>query len=483
MKVPQEDARWDVIVCGAGPAGIVAALASARHGARTLLVEQLPVVGGMAGTGLGWLGFYDNAGRRVVGGLPWSIVQRLLDTDSASVRRWTGASDDEWFESSTLRVDPEAVKRVATTMLEEAGVEILVRTSVVGLSSEEAGLHAIRINNKSGAQTVYATRVIDCTGDGDLAAMAGAEFEIGRRGDGITQPMTMIFALVGVDLDEAVRSGVGWEAPWEEVAPRRGSRRNRSVQIDFSRWGSEISALLPNGVPRMWVHDHGDGMFYTGNFAHIGLLNGANGGQLSAGEIEGRKFVWSFVDFLRACVPGFDSARIANVATHIGVRETRRVHGQYWITYEDAVRARQFADSVAQSGNMLDVHHAVKGEFERLPLGSQIDGFGSFGIPFGALVPRGVDGMLMAGRCVSGEREAQASFRVMGTCMAMGQAAGTAAAISVSQRREPAELDTVDLRRVLRQDGAIVDASDAAPASEFNGAPAELGLTAAYNEP
>jgi hypothetical protein len=204
-------------------------------------------------------------------------------------------------------------------------------------------------------------------------------------------------------------------------------------------------------------HDYGNGIFHTGNFINISHLDGSNGEQLSRAETVGRTVVWRLVEFLQKNVPGFEAVNLVQIATHVGVRETRRIQGHYYLTVEDARKARQFDDNVLQCGNLMDIHDSYASDYVKLDAGTQIEGGRSFGMPYRCLIPRGIKGLLMAGRCVSGSREAQSSFRVMGTCMAMGQAAGTAAALAVRTRIDPDSLDSQVLRNRLLTVGAIVD--------------------------
>lgn len=459
--------RPRVVVAGAGPAGVVAALAAARAGAAVILLEQHGFVGGMAGTGLGFQAFYDSADRRVVGGIPWELVKQMMATGSCAVLKNYGPTDDEFYESRSVRFSPEAFKRVATEALLAAGVDVLCRSVVTGVIREAGVVTGVTVENKSGRSEVSGNCIIDCTGDGDIAARAGVRYELGRRGDGVLQPMTMLFSVSHVDVGRATDAGALELGPWRVVEPPQLRDKYRSYVLDLAPWADRLAELTPTEVApvsRIWVHDHGDGIFYTGNFVHIRHLDGSNGEQLSRGEVVGRTMVWRLVDLLRQHVPGFRNVHLVQIATHLGVRETRRVHGHYYLTAEDALSGRQFDDSVAQCANMIDIHDPDASDFVRLDAGSQIRDGRSFGMPYRALVPQGVDGLLMAGRCVSGSREAQGSFRVMATCMAMGQAAGTAAALSALTGIAPRLIDRHAVRARLIEAGAIVDSPQAVAA-------------------
>lgn len=448
-----------VIVAGAGPSGIVAAIAAAREGAHTTLIEQNGFVGGVAGMGLGLQGFYDTSARRVIDGIPWELVRRMVDRGLCVIMRNDDNPNDPFYLSRYIRFNPELFKRTATEMLLEAGVNMVARTMVTNVVREGNRVTGLVVENKSGSSQLHADCLVDCTGDGDLAARAGAEHEVGRRGDGVMQPMTMLFFLSHVNVPRAEQHGVLKRQPWEVVEPERLIGKVNSYRLNLMPWVDALQKAIPE-VPRITgtnFHDYGNGIFHTGNFIHISHLDGSNGDQLAKAETVGRTVVWRLVEFLQRNVPGFEDVNLVQIATHVGVRETRRIHGHYYLTPEDARKARQFADNVAQCGNLMDIHDNHASDYVKLAAGTQIEGGLSFGMPYRCLVPKGVDALLTAGRCVSGSREAQSSFRVMGTCMAMGQAAGTAAAMAAHAGTVPRLIDVQSLRARLVQVGAMID--------------------------
>jgi hypothetical protein len=455
-----------VVVAGGGPSGIVAALAAARQGADTLLLEQNGFVGGVAGTGPGLQGFYDNVPRRIIGGIPWELVEQMMRTGICAVMRNDGDRADPFYLSRLIRFNPELFKQVATERLLEAGVRFLPRSLVTGVTRDGSRITGVVVENKSGRVEIPAGCVVDCTGDGDVAARAGATYELGAAGDGdALQPMTMLFFLSRVDVDRAVAAGVLTRQPWNVHEPARLRDRIRSFRLDLRPWTKRIAEAIPDihEITGTNFHDYGNGIFHTGNFIHVSHLNGADGEQLARAEVLGRRVVWRLVDFLRGHVPGFEDVNLVQTATSIGVRETRRIHGLYRVSVDDARQARQFPDNIAQSGNLMDIHDSHKADYLDVKGGTQIAGGRSFGLPYRALVPRAVDGLLVAGRCASGSREAQSSFRVMGTCMAMGEAAGTAAAMAARGHLKPRDLDPTTLRQRLVSNGAIVDSDGSIP--------------------
>jgi hypothetical protein len=284
------------------------------------------------------------------------------------------------------------------------------------------------VENKSGRQAVFADVIVDATGDGDLAARAGAEFEIEDQ----PQAMTMTFCLANVDVARA-------------TAIRR----------------PELRRLMKEAVERgafpLPRHDGGyraiPGMpgVVAANMTRIRQVIGTDAVDLTRAEIEGRRQVALYADFLCGCVPGFENAFVVSIATQVGVRETRRILGDYVLTEDDVLGASKFADAIGRSAWPVELHDPGKsGEvyWEHLPYGESYD------IPYRCLLPRAVEGLLVAGRCASTTHVAQASARVTGPCLVMGQAAGTAAAIAVREKGTPREVNASSLRQTLQAQGA-----------------------------
>ena len=462
--------KKDVIVAGGGPAGIIAAIAAARNGANTLLIEQNGYVGGTAATGLPLLSFHNNRGERIVSGIPWELISRLMEMDEAVVVRMASTSSQNSnaqvgalyeggavFSSTSVPVRPEAFKYAAWEMLEEAGVEILLYTHVTDVIRSSGSVTGLVIENKSGRQEISADCVIDCTGDGDVAFLSGADFEKGRKEDGITQPMTMLFAIGGIDLDGAEKEGVAVRRNTEVLDSQTWSAFYRKYDIVLDKWKDELVRRFPNSgvdsgfILRYW----GDGVCYGGNMLHVTRYDASNAAELSKAVVEGRSLVWNLVKFMREHVPGFERARLVH-AFDIGVRESRRINGDYSLTYDDVIEARRHDDDVALNGYFVDIHDYDGRWFHMPKKGTQIKGYGSYGIPYGCLLPRSIDGLLVSGRCLSATHEAHASARVMGTCMALGQAAGTAAALSVKDSLTPRALDRKKLLAALEAQGAMI---------------------------
>jgi ribulose 1,5-bisphosphate synthetase/thiazole synthase len=462
--------KRDVVIAGGGPAGIIAAVAAARNGANTLLIEKSGYVGGVAATGLPLLSFHDNRGERIVSGIPWELITRLKNSEEAVVVRLAGASSSTGgvqgsalyeggavFSANSVPVRPEAFKYMAWEMLKEAGVEILLYTYVTDITRSDGRVTGLVIENKSGRQEIPAECIVDCTGDGDVAFLSGASFEKGRRGDGVTQPMTMLFALGGIDLDRAEAEEVAIRRNTEVIDSDVWNSFYRKYDIVLNKWKDRLLKDFPHsGVDKGFILRYwGDGVCYGGNMLHVPYYDASKGEELSKAVVEGRSLVWNLARFMRDNVPGFEHAHLINTFD-MGVRESRRITGDYTLTYEDVIEARRHEDDVALNGYFVDIHDYDGSWFHMPKKGTQIKDYGSYGIPYRCLLPKDIDGLLVAGRCLSTTHEAHASARVMGTCMALGQAAGTAAALSVAGNILPRALDIQKLLETIEAQGAIV---------------------------
>ncbi|MCL4466884.1 MAG: FAD-dependent oxidoreductase [Chloroflexi bacterium] len=456
--------KYQVVVAGGGTAGVVAAIAAARTGARTLLVEHSGFVGGVAAMGIPFHGFYNNSEDHIVKGIPWEIVSRLREMDACADIRNIGVGEPRGrgslkFNARWVVYHPEAYKYVALEMLREAGVELMLHTYVSDVIVEDGALAGLVVENKSGRVAIPASQVVDCTGDADIAARAGAPFERGRPGDGATQPVTPLFILSNVDIERMEKAGVHrW--PYEAIGSEAWRSTCACYNIRPDRWADDLHRDIPQFAPilkqfNMW--NLGDGVYYAGNMLHIPKVDASNADELSRAEVDARLMVWRLVQFAREHVPGFENTHLVSVAASIGIRETRRIVGEYALTYDDVIEARRFDDVIALCGYRVDIHGYDGGMVYNEPeRGTQVKGLGSYAIPFRSLVPKLVDNVVVAGRSLSASHEAQGSARVMGTCMAMGQAAGTAAALSAQRNIAPRRLDVRLLQDTLRQQGAYL---------------------------
>uniref|UniRef100_A0A7C5TJB0 CoB--CoM heterodisulfide reductase iron-sulfur subunit A n=1 Tax=Ignisphaera aggregans TaxID=334771 RepID=A0A7C5TJB0_9CREN len=407
--------QHDVVVVGGGTAGVAAAVAASRNGADTLLIERYGFLGGTMTAGLVNPFMTFHAGKeQIIHGIFQEIIDRL---------KRLGGYDEE-----TKAFDVEAMKIVLDQMVMEAGVKLLLHTCVIGVVMQGNVIRGVEIHNKSGKSVVFGKVIVDATGDGDVAVMAGAPYEKGRKEDGLTQPMTLNFRMGGVDTGRMPSS--------QEI--------NR-LFIEAKKRG-EIS------IPRenvLWFPTTRKGEIHF-NTTRIIKVDGTKAEDLTFAEIEARRQMMELVSFLKKNVPGFENAYLLMSATQIGVRETRRIIGEYVMTGEDILEARKFTDVIARGSYPIDIHSPT-GEGTTIigpPPGSSYD------IPYRCLVPKNVENLLVAGRCISTTHEAQAAIRVIPIVVAIGQAAGTAAALSAKLNIPPRRLDVSLLQKTLREQGA-----------------------------
>ncbi|TCZ78196.1 FAD-dependent oxidoreductase [Paenibacillus albiflavus] len=437
---------YDVAVFGGGPAGIVAALAAARTGASVILVERYGFLGGMSTASLvyPWMTFHTASGEQAVKGIAQEIVDRLaqLGASPGHLRDTIG------FVHTLTPFRPETFKWLAFNMLQEAGVKLLLHSFAAEVRMSGNHLDGVAVWNKGGRMMIEAKIFIDATGDADVAHLAGASCEQGNEA-GKVQPMTMKFRMKGVDLDEVVQ--------YMKRHPEEFYEKSLIAELDqlpltgvmgfYSKWRQ---AGLP--IPREGV------LFFAGpepdevliNVSRVSGLDPTKPEDLTAAEIEGREQVQLLEQFFRSDIPGFSGAYVAQTGAQIGVRETRRVMGDYVLNGVDVLSARAFDDVIARSGYPIDIHN---------PQGSGvtanfIKGGGAYDIPYRSIVPLGVENVLLAGRCISTTHEAQATTRLTPSCMAIGQAAGTAAALASVHNVGVRDISMKELQQKLLAAGA-----------------------------
>lgn len=416
-------ATCDVLVVGGGPAGVGAALAAAREGARTLLIERHAMLGGMWTAGL--VNPFFEATRN--GWIVAETVSRLQERGA-----WR-----EWKFAHTF--DPEVMKRELEAMMGGAGVELLYDCLAVDAVVESDRLRGVIIESKAGREAILADAVIDCTGDGDVAARAGARFEFGRAADGLVQPMTLMFEVDGVG-DFEQRSAL----ELFDLMSRAITEHELAWSLPFER---------ANYVP--WLISLPARGCAAVQLTHMYRLNPLDPANLTSGMVEMRRQAAEAIEVLRR-VPGLEKVRLRQTASQIGVRESRRIVGRYQLCLGDLSAGRRFDDAVAACGFGVDIHEPAPGA--GVPSGHGA-GMRPYEIPYGCLVPADVEALLVAGRCISGTHEAHASYRVTGTCMATGQAAGLAAAWSSARGIAPSELDGTELCAALTERGVrLLDA-------------------------
>lgn len=452
-------AETDVLVVGGGPAGIGAAIGAARAGAEVVLAERYGFLGGNATAalvmplmsfhtqrpsferaGIGNLLPNDHGpGHPVIAGVVQELLERLVRAQGA-----IAPSLDTGF---VVPFDPEVFKTVALDMLDAAGVKFLLH-SLAGEVLDAPDVSGVVFETKSGPIVIRARTVIDCTGDGDLAARAGAPFEIGREEDGLVQPMTLMFRMVDFQREAFDRYVSRHPNQWRGV----------HGLWDLVKHAAEAGDLELSREDMLFFATPHPGEVSV-NSTRINRVLGTDVWDLSYAEWEGRRQLRQIVAFLRKYVPGFEQSYAAQSGVHAGVRETRRILGDYYITAEDLLGARKFDDGIARGSYPVDIHNPNgKGTvLKRLPPDEAYD------LPLRALIPRKVENMLVAGRCISGSHEAHSSYRVMPIAMATGQAAGACAALAARQGVGAREVAATDVQRELLKQGANLGNMSSAP--------------------
>lgn len=439
----------DVLVVGAGPAGIGAAVCAARNGAGTFIFDQSGCVGGMATDGLvgPFMTAYDaKSEKQIIRGFFEEIVDRMAETGGAirpsEVR--SGTSRAGFYKIGHDHVGPfdnEAFKMAATELLQEAGVEILLHTQFIDVLMEGDQIAGVIIANKSGMSVIRAKVVIDCTGDADVAARAGVKYELGNVEDGNMQPATMFFRVCNVDSQRLKEHIKEHEA---EIRPFYGPF-SWLIKEKQKEWGD---------VPRAEVclFESPEPGEYRLNVSRILDIDGTNAEDLTRAELVGMKQAHKIYDFLKKYAVGFENAKFMGTAAKVGIRETRHIDGLYKLTVEDVTNCRVPESSIAVLATNMDTHNRNDpgGTYYTLEKGPY------FGVPYYCLVPKGVGNLLVAGRSLSADAMAGSATRMIPCCIVFGQAAGTAAAQAVKEEKKPAEIDQKILCKTLKEQGAFL---------------------------
>lgn len=393
-------ASVDVLVIGGGSAGASAAIAAAMMGARTMLIERYGFLGGTGAAVLDtFYGFFSpgKIERKVIGGVPDRVIDKLLGYKAAFKRPNTYGAGAGWT------YDPERLKLVWDELIAEAGVKALLHTHFVDAIVEDGQVAGAVLATRQGLRAVRARAVVDASGDAEVIARAGGEFE-DSGALGIAQSLTATFKMINVDVPRAS------SFPKKEMWALMANANQEGYDLPRKEGSAHITPL--------------DGVMVT-NMTRVTGINGTDPEALSRAEAEGRKQAFEYARFLRDKVPGYERSILGGLSIQIGVRETRRIRGDYWLTREDVLSAAKFGDAIARCGAPIEDHHAGGDtRWEYLPDGETYD------IPYRSLLPRGVNGAVVAGRCLSASHDAHASVRSIGQCMAMGQAAGVAAALA-----------------------------------------------------
>jgi hypothetical protein len=445
----------DVVVIGAGSSGLMAATAAARNGADVLLVDRYGFIGGTATIIHSFLSFRDEQGEAVIGGLPEEFMNKV-QTLGGSI----GHQRDPILTSATP-TDVEIFKYAAMEMALGSGVRLLLHSWFESAQTVDGVIESITVFNKSGHQTLRAKCFIDCSGDGDVAAAAGAPVESGDS-DGTSQPMTMTFRMAGFDHTRFVsylaehpdELNIGDEWPAQLTLDYLKNEKRFTFFAGFEKLIKRVYEETGYKLPRNRLHFYclpRDGYVQINTSRVLGK-DATDAIQLTEAEIEGRRQVWEISQFVRKYVAGFEDAYVIDTPMQIGIRESRRIMGEYVLTRKDVLESTNFPDAVGQGIYPLDIHHPQG-------LGSTIIKPNvPYKLPYRILTPRNLENCLVAGRCVSATHEALGAIRVIANCMMMGQAAGTAAAIAARSNRpgRVKEIRIEELQSKLVEAGAIL---------------------------
>jgi len=444
-----KERKAEVVVLGGGTAGSVAAIAASRNKADCLLVEHYGYLGGTVSYIQGMIGFRSVTGEGVVSGIADEVVEQ--------VKRLGGANGHVFdpIAGSVTPLDPEIYRIVMMEMVSNSGAKLLLHSSLTGVLMHGERIRGITVHNKSGFENIYADTFIDASGDADLAYAAGADTDKGARGE--LQPVSLMFRMGGFN-KEKFTSYIKNHP--EELEPARtwshGFTRAffdehpeyvyfKGLDKLVARVKKETGYELPRDRVHFDLFNRKDHILL--NVSRVTQVDATDADDLTRAEIEGRRQVKEISEFLIKHVPGFENAFLLGVSEQVGIRETRRIKGKYTLTKEDVLTAKRFEDAIARGIHPLDIHEGAGRGMSITRLDYPYD------VPYRCLLPQKVENLIAAGRCISATREAFGSVRGTPTCMATGQAAGTAAALSLESGGNPNRVDVKKLQKKLIGNG------------------------------
>lgn len=421
--------QYDLIVVGGGFAGTAAAIEAARHGTDVLLIEKYNCLGGAAAYALvsPFMGYWTHIGeerkrQNLTGDLFLEIVDEAM--------KLTARSEDTPMIRDAL-FDEESMKLAMIRMARKAGVTLLFNTTVTAVTKENGTLRTVKAVCKAIEMEFSADHFIDATGDGELSYLAGCECEVGREGDGLCQPMTLCFRVGGIDKEKFM------------------SFRPKMQEL-YKQWQAE--GKLSNPRENVLVfRNYNEGVMHF-NTTRVIKKSPTDPFALTEAEIEAREQTYEMMNFLRTAVEGCEKARLLSTALHIGIRESRRVMGEYVLCEKDLISLARFEDAIAVANYAIDIH-SPDGS------GTRFQEFGDgewYEIPYRALLPKGFDNLLVAGRCISSTHEAQASYRIMPFCAELGHAAGCAVAVAKKNGKNARTVDVKEVQSILRAEGFVI---------------------------
>ncbi len=413
-------AKYDLIVVGGGFAGVGAAISAAKEGLDVLLIERYNCLGGAAGFALvmPFMPFTTKnpetkEKKYLCGDLFLEIIREM--------NLILGRQPDDYH----CEFDEEILKLILNRMCVKYGVKLLFNTNVISSNVNNGRIQFIKALSKGITFELYADNFIDATGDAELSAMSGCDYRIGRERDNLCQPMTLSFRMGGVDMSEY--------------------RQNRAkINVLYKKFKEEGKINNPREDVLIFPN-YNQGVLHF-NTTRVVKKDPTNPFDVTAAEILAREQVFEILNFLKENIKGFENARVLSTALHIGIRESRKVIGEYTLTVNDLKSLARFDDGIAVANYDIDIHN---------PEGTGTSHYffkeGEwYEIPYRCLIPKGMKNLLVAGRCISSTHEAQASFRIMPFCCEIGQAAGIAVSVAKKSCVEPANINTDELRKILR---------------------------------
>ena len=415
---------YDLIVVGGGFAGTCAALEAARHGRDVLLVEKYNCLGGAAANCLisPFMGYWTTEpGKEEKKFLTGDLFLEILKESIAL----GGMKDYEMY------FDEEILKLVLNRMCQKYGVTLLYNTTVTGVEVDGEKIVSLSALGKSRKLTLTAKNYIDATGDGELSMLSGCDFKVGREADGLCQPMTLCFRMGGVDKET-----------YHKIKPRINE-----LYKEFQAQGK-----IKNPRENVLIFENFNQGVLHFNTTRIIKLDPTNPWDVTKAEIEAREQVFEILTFLKENIEGFENARILSTALQIGIRESRKIIGEYVLTQEDLLALARFDDAIAVANYDIDIHNPAG-------TGTSHHYFKAgewYEIPYRCLVPKGKSNLLVAGRCISSTHEAQASYRVMPFCAELGQAAGAAVAVALEEGSDLRSVNVPALQKILREEGFVI---------------------------
>ncbi|MBO5859659.1 MAG: FAD-dependent oxidoreductase [Clostridia bacterium] len=415
---PTFELHTDVLVLGSGPSGFAAAYSAAKNGAKVILVEQNGDVGGISTSGLmsHWTGSCDSP-----------LFNEMLKRSSLK-------NEGEFRNEITNIIDPEKLKTLYLEMLDEVGCKLMLYTFAMDTICEGDKVLGASVINKSGRTDIYAKIVIDATGDGDVAARAGAEFVLGRESDSKMQPATLMFKVGGVDYSRAVFLG--------------------SFESTYETPKGELQALAKEHIPSPAGHI----LTYkttlpgivTCNMTNAIEIDGTCADDLTKAMLTCRRQMDDIVRYLREFVPGYENCFVVSAASLIGIRETRHFKGKYTLNEQDILEAKVFDDYVVKDAYFnFDVHNITGAGLDKTGAQKNFSQDKGYTIPYRCLIPEVKENLLLCGRNISGTHIAHSNFRAMPICLGIGEAAGTAAALAVSQGCSLVDIKAEQIREIV----------------------------------